>query len=403
MTDPAARLQVMFVIPSFTAAGAERTFVNVANHLDRRRFAPTIAVYRDEGALRSELDPDVPVIDLQCRRGRWAVIPLARAIRRHRPDVIVSTLLYPNAVAVLARILSGTHARVIVRESNHHTAAGRPTSGLAARVVAWAYRRADAVICLSKGVADDCIRRTGVGQRRVRVIYNPIAVDRIRERLHDALPDPAGARDDSNFEIVAAGRLVEQKGFDLLVDACANLTHLNWKLTIIGEGPLRGELVDLASRLGVSDRVRLPGAQPNPYPWIARADLFVLSSRWEGFGHVIAEAMACGIPVLAASCPSGPDEIITNDVDGLLCEPNSSSALAEGIRRLAGLRGDRERYAAQAAHTVRRFDIATIIAEYQAALLEVSGGGARLMDDARSRRHEPMKTRPAASTSVRER
>lgn len=372
MSDSTARLNVMFVLPSLTAAGAERTFLNIVNHLDRSRFVPSIAVYRKEGALLGDLARDVRVIDLRSRRARWAVIALARALRRYRPDIVVSTLLYPNAVTVIARILSGTPARVIVRESNHHTAAGRSATNFAARVVAWAYRKADAVVCLSRGVADDCIRRTGVQTSRVRIIYNPIDVDGIR-RAADAASESGTAGSQDAFEIVGVGRLVEQKGFDLLIEACAMLTDMNWRLTIVGDGPWRARLTELAARLGVADRVNVAGAHANPYVWIARADLFVLSSRWEGFGHVIAEAMACGTPVLAANCRSGPDEIIRSDVDGLLCEPDSSRALAEGIRRLASRPGDRERYAREAAQAVSRFDVARITLEYEAALLDVAG------------------------------
>jgi glycosyltransferase involved in cell wall biosynthesis len=275
-------------------------------------------------------------------------------------------------------MLSQTPARVIVRESNHHTAAGRSTAGLAARVVGWAYRRADAIVCLSQGVADDCRQRTHVDPRRLRVIYNPIDVEGIRRRVREAIPEPGGRRGDATFEIIGVGRLVEQKGFDLLIEACATLLDVNWRLTIVGDGPRREQLGDLVNRLGLADRVRLPGAQANPYAWIAQADLFVLSSRWEGFGHVIAEAMACGTPVLAARCQSGPDEIIRSDVDGLLCEPNSSRELAEGIRRLANRPGDRARYVREAAQAVWRFDVPRITTEYEAALLDVSDpGGSR--------------------------
>lgn len=358
--------QILFFLPSFDRAGAQRTFLNIVNGLDRRLFAPTLATYTRPGPLSEELRRDVEVIDLHCRRGRWAVAPLARVIRRRRPALLVSTLLHANTVATLARMGSGRAIPLIIRETNHHTTAGRSTLSPLAQLTAYCYRRADAVVCLSKGVAADCISRTGVNPSNVHVIYNPVDVRTIKGLASQCPRDCLLAdREDGRFEMIAVGRLVRQKGFDLLLRACAALRKVNWRLTILGEGELRCELAGLAKALGIAERVRLPGEQVNPYGWLARADLFVLSSRWEGFGHVIAEAMICGTPVVATRCPSGPDEIIHTGHSGVLCEPNSVSALSGAIERLAERPEERHAMRETAMSAVERFDVRVIVPQYE--------------------------------------
>ena len=168
------------------------------------------------------------------------------------------------------------------------------------------------------------------------------------------------------------GALEYQKGHDLLIRALGQLGHIPLRLKIVGDGSEKSRLVRVAEDLGVSERVAFFPFQQNPYASMARADLFVLPSRWEGFGHVVAEAMACGVPVLAARCPAGPDEIITDGVDGSLCAPNSTSALAHHIEKLWGEPSTRERYAAAGRESVKRFDVRSIVPEYERLFLEVS-------------------------------
>ena len=175
---------------------------------------------------------------------------------------------------------------------------------------------------------------------------------------------PVGERD--VVELVAAGRLMRQKGFDLLLDAVASIRELPWRLTILGEGPDESKLIEQARALDLSDRVDFPGFIANPYPWLAAADLFVLSSRWEGFGHVIGEAMALGTPVLSTRCPSGPDEIIEDGTDGVLCEPDSAESIAASLRELILYPERRAGLGGRGRDSVTRFDAVRIVAEYEA-------------------------------------
>lgn len=359
-------MRVALVLPTLSGGGAQRTFLNLANHLDRSAFQPIVVLYRAEGVLLPELREGVPVVELGCRGTGRSIIPLASWLSRATPDVVISTLLHVNAAAVLAVRLSRTGVPIVVRETNNFTAAGRPTGSLSGRIIRWTYGRADAIVALSEGVRDDVARRYSLDPGRITTIYNPVDLQRIRgARSADVVGLPGWSDAESASRIIGIGRLVPQKGFDLLLRALAGIDR-PWTLALLGEGPAQGDLRRLARELGVSDRVMFAGHIANPYPYLSQADLFVLSSRWEGFGHVIAEAMACETPVVATRCPSGPDEIIEDGVTGRLCVPNSVEALSEAIDESLSDGESRRRYVANAAKHVLRFDARNVAAEYGA-------------------------------------
>ncbi|MCZ6672272.1 MAG: glycosyltransferase [Verrucomicrobia bacterium] len=366
---------VLFILPSLAGGGAERTFVNIANHLDRKRFRPVVSFFRKEGPFLDLLHEDVELRPLECSRARLSVLRLAQLIRALQPHVVFSTLRYVNAAAVLSGVLARTRAGVLVNETNHWTAAGVKTGSWREQLVRWSYYRARKVVAMSNGVREDVIRRYGIPPEQVVTIYNPIDLSEIAQLMQDpvdALGFGENAEREKHFQIIAAGALERQKGYDLLIKAVARLNHIPYQLSILGEGSQEKNLKKLAQDLRIEDRVRFMGFQKNPYAWMARSDLFVLSSRWEGFGNVIVEAMACGVPVLAARCPAGPDEIISNDADGCLCEPESVDALAYYIEELWRDPERRSRYARVAQESVRRFDVGIIVRDYERLFCEVA-------------------------------
>lgn len=370
MRNPAPsdrRRRIVFFEADMGGGGAERTVLNIVNHLDRARFEPVLVLNHAVGPYLPLLRGDVQVIEIGAKRLRGSLPGLVSRLRALQPDLCFATLHGPSVLLWLGRVLSRSRAPLILRESNNWTAGESSRRSLSSRLVGMAYRRAQRVVCLSEGVNKDV--RDRHGNVRTHTIYNPVEIASVRQAAlaggpASRPPWPAKAARET-VELVAAGRLTRQKGFDLLIEAVASMPELPWRLTILGDGPDRQALADQARALGVSERVSLPGFLAQPYPWMADADLFVLSSRWEGFGHVIAEAMALGTPVLATRCPSGPDEIMTDGVDGMLCEPGSARALARALRALVTDGPLRERFARAAAQSVARFDVSEIVPQYE--------------------------------------
>jgi glycosyltransferase involved in cell wall biosynthesis len=204
----------------------------------------------------------------------------------------------------------------------------RLVPGLARRL----YGRADAIVAVSRGVAEDLARLTGLPRERIDVIYNPIVTPALRERAEEPLTHGWFA-DAEPPVFLAVGRLAPQKDFPALLRAFARVRQQRRaRLMILGEGDERPALEELARSLGVEADVALPGFVPNPYPYLRAAAAFVLSSRWEGLPGVLIEALACGTRLVATDCPSGPREILADGRHGRLVPPGDEEALGDAMR-----------------------------------------------------------------------
>lgn len=320
-------MRALLLLPDLDVGGAQRTIINLANTLPVEGISPTLVAIRGDGMARSWVDPGVALRVLDCRHSRSALWPLLRVIRDIRPDILLSTMIDANILAVLAGMFT-PGLPVIVRETNSHRARG-DLGWLRRRAAGWAYRRADAVVALSHGVAAELTDDYSLPEASVRTIGNPVDIDALRQRAAEARSRPARAGRTRPL-FVAVGRLTRQKGFDILIDAFARLTRPA-DLVIVGEGPDRPALEQKIAACGLGDRVRLHGYAAEPMEVVANADIFVLSSRWEGFGHVIVEAMAAGLPVIATDCPHGPRDIIVDGVNGRLVRPGDPDALAAAM------------------------------------------------------------------------
>ena len=327
--------QVALVIASMAGGGAERAVAKLASGFVRRGQAVDLVLARAEGPFMAELDPAVRIIDLGARRMASAVLPLSRYLRAERPAVVLSALDYVNVTTLAAVALSRVDVPVVVSERNTLSAALTQSTGLRSRwlpqLIRWAYPRADAVIAVSEGVADDLQQVCGLARSSIHVLNNPVVTKDVLRMREESMSHPWPPSSSSKV-VLAAGRLIPQKDFATLIEAFAQVRRTRCaSLVILGEGPLRTELEQLAEQRGVRDDVFLPGFAENPYPAMCAADVFVLSSRWEGSPGVLIEAMSCGTPVVATDCPSGPRQILEDGRYGRLVPPGDVTAIAEGL------------------------------------------------------------------------
>ena len=277
---------------------------------------------------------------------------LRRVIRESRPDVVISFMDATNVLTLMATRWLGSP--VIINEQTDPALYDiGPIWSSSRRVV---YPLADMLVCPMKA---SLARFQSITRVRGCVIPNPIDVP--------LLPYDAKPRRGEGHVLAGMGRLVPQKGFDLLVLAFSEIAghHPDWTLTIYGAGPLLGELQSQVERLNLKQRVHFAGAVPDPFARLKAADLFVLSSRFEGFGMALAEAMACGLPVVSFDCPEGPSGIIRHGLDGILVPREDVKALAAVLDRLMGDAQERQRLAARAPEVRERFGTEKILSLWQ--------------------------------------
>jgi len=305
--------KIALFLPSLRGGGAERVMVNLARGFYDQGINVDLVLAKAEGPYLSEVPARVRVIDLHSSRVLFSLPGLVRYLRRERPQAILSAMDHANIVAIWARKLSGVPCRVVV---SVHSTLSRALMNipnlrgyLMPNLIRIFYPLADTVVAVSNGVADDFANITGLQRERIQVIYNPVVTPEILEKAEEALNHPWFAPGEPPV-ILSVGRLTKAKDYPTLIRAFA-LVHRERpaRLMILGEGEERPKLEALIQELGLDDDVSLPGFVDNPYAYMARAAVFVLSSAWEGLPTVLIEAMAVGTPVIATDCPSGPREI----------------------------------------------------------------------------------------------
>jgi glycosyltransferase involved in cell wall biosynthesis len=330
-----SKCRIALYLPSLRGGGAERVMLALANAFASRGLEVDLVLAEATGEYMSEISPDVRLVDLKSGRVMTSLPALVRYLRRERPGVLLSAMSHANVVAVWARALAGTSTRVVVTEHINLSQFLRDNTGVSTRVVAWAmgpsYWRADGVIAVSNGVAASLAREVGYPIDRIQVIYNPMDLMRIQQRASESMDHPWFTPHEPPV-ILGVGRLMPQKDFPTLLRAFSILrkTHVA-RLVILGEGELRVELKSLAHQLGIEADVFMPGFVGNPFAYMARAQLFALSSRYEGLPTVLIEAMACGCPVVSTDCPSGPAEILEDGKWGRLVPVGDMEALADAM------------------------------------------------------------------------
>ena len=311
--------------------------LNLVNAFAGRGLRVHLLLIKTRSRHLNDLHPAIKVIELGSRHTATSLLPLIRYLRSCRPHCLLAAKDRAGRLAVLARLLARAPTRLVVRLGTNLSAALAHRSGLKLWLrripIRLLYPRIDRIVAVSEGVRQDTVAVAGIPPARIEVVHNPVITPRLLQLAQAASPHPWLGVAQTPL-ILAAGRLTLQKDFTTLIRAFARLREDRpCRLIILGEGRQEAKLRTLAGDLGVGDMVGFPGFTDNPYAYMARADLFVLSSRWEGSPNVLTEAMALGTPVVATDCPSGPGEILAGGRHGPLVPVGDVEALAREILR----------------------------------------------------------------------
>ncbi len=321
-------------LPALLGGGAERSMLNLAIGMTEQNVDVDLVLATATGPYLKMVPPQVRVVDLKAGRVLSSLPALARYLRKEKPVGMVSALDHANVVALWAKWLAGGHSRVVVCMQNTPTQDASHADSIQGRLIPLAmklfYPWAKGIVGVSQGVVDDFMKMTGI-RRNVWVIHNPVVTPDLFRRAEEPVEHP-WLQPGQPPVLLGVGRLTRQKNFTNLIRAFAEVRgQYPSRLMILGEGEERPALEALVRELGLEAEVSLPGFVQNPYAYMKRAAMFVLSSDWEGLPTVLIEAMALGTPVVATDCPSGPVEILRGGELGRLVPMNNATALAQAI------------------------------------------------------------------------
>jgi glycosyltransferase involved in cell wall biosynthesis len=383
-------IRVLFILAHLEGAGAERTVINLLKNIDSERFHCRIALLNNQGAY----------LDYATKQGWIEKLPLApkfirnwslndprrilfsawqirKVILRYKPHIVMTFFGQTTIPTYFSRVRHITGLRWIAREGSNIPLSVSdlfPNKFMAYcvnRLIGITLHKANMTLGVSASLTNNMIETFHLLPARTQTIHNPVDLEQIRNADINQNKEFSQQHKNSIMDprpmILTAGRLRYQKGHDILIKAFAKtLASHGFQLTILGEGEERNKLQGIINDLDLQDKVYLPGYTNNPWQWMHKAKCFVLPSRWEGFGHVIVEAMACGTPVIATDCDHGPAEILEQGLSGLLIPADSQEQLENA---LISINNDndtsRQARTKRARHRAEDFSDAKITRQYE--------------------------------------
>jgi glycosyltransferase involved in cell wall biosynthesis len=320
---------IAFYLSNMEVGGAQRVVANLANEFDQRGFEIDVVLVAEVGPLLENLRSGIEVVDLNSSRAVKSLPHLVQYLRNNEPDALFSSLTYLNDVALLASLVPSISTHTLVSEHNIKDQSQLDSKEV--RIAKYLYPRANHIVAVSKGVADDIVTWSRVARKEIEVVYNPVFSENLVKQA-ETRPNHRWYQDNNSSIVVSAGRFIKEKDFETLIRAFNIVVkETNAKLVILGDGPNRSDLESLVTELGIGNSVDFIGFVDPPYAYMNYADLFVLSSRSEGLGNVLIEAMSVGTPVVSTNCPTGPSEVLEQGQYGSLVTVGSHEALSEAI------------------------------------------------------------------------
>lgn len=316
------------VVPSLRGGGAEKVIINILRNIDKNKFDIKLILVKKEGPYVKLIPDDILVSDLNKERVRYSLLKLIKELNEFKPDIIFSTLGHLNIALLSIRKLIKGNPKIIVREANTPSKSISSNKRFLTTLYKYFYPKADLIVAQCKEMKDDIVDIFNIDEKKITYIYNPVDIEGIKNCCKNKNP-----YNNNKINLLSVGRLTFQKGFDILIDAFNIVLKKipNAHLTILGEGILKNDLQKQAEILGIRENISFVGFKENPYPYYYYSDVYILSSRWEGFPNTLLEALACGTKVVATDCKSGPKEILAGGKYGVLVNEGDYKSLADGI------------------------------------------------------------------------
>jgi glycosyltransferase involved in cell wall biosynthesis len=331
-------LKISFFLPSLHGGGAERVVVNLIKEFAKKGISVDLVLANAKGPYLREIPKEVKIFDLKSRRVHFALPKLVRYFKKEKPEIFVSSLSHANIVSIIAKKIARSKTKLFLREDTTLSLAYYNSKSFKTKIMPFLmkllYPYSDLVIAVSKGIKDDLEKFAKLPENKIKVIYNPIITQDLFIKAKEPVDHPWFAPD-SPPVILGVGRLTKAKDFPTLLKAFALVRkEIDSRLVILGEGDDRKSLEKLSKDLDIEEYLWMPGFVDNPYKYMSKASVFVLSSIYEGLPTVLVEALALSCPVVSTDCPSGPDEILENGKYGKLVPVGDHIAMAQAIEEI---------------------------------------------------------------------
>ncbi|MDB2363535.1 glycosyltransferase [Flavobacteriales bacterium] len=359
--------KLLFLMPFFGGGGSQRTYVNLIKFLAKtNRYQLHVFVLRKEGSYKFDLPENIIIHTLQNgHQTRNAITQLPRIVKEVKPEVIISSLFSMNFLAFIIKITLGSGSpKIIMRQAENVVRNGK-LSKLNKIKLKTVFTKADKIISLSQGVKNEMIKELNINSNNIHVVQNPVDINKILENKRTK-------ESDKYFHIAWIGRLSFEKNLGELIEA-SKLLSFPFKCHIMGEGDLLKTYTEGPDKEFIKEHFIFHGFVKNPYEILMNTNTFILTSIWEGLGHVLLEAMLCRIPVISSNCNYGPIELINNGQNGLLYNLGSPQDLAN---KITDIRNDDEKakqLAEKAYHFVlKNFNLEVIGQQYESVIKELT-------------------------------
>jgi glycosyltransferase involved in cell wall biosynthesis len=373
---PPQKKHLLFYIGSLAGGGAERVLIELLKNLSREKYHISLAINRPEGFFYDKIPGDVNVIDRsRLRKSPYdlkdRIFGLSKVIHQQQADLVVAFMIGAGRSLMRFHFLLDKRVKKIIRIGENPATKLSKNRSFAGRLLeSFEIRRflpkADALILTSNGIREELAASLNIVPDHIHIVHNPVDIKKISSLKQETVHLPFRKDLNSHKLIVAAGRLVPEKGYDDMIEVFYKVKKkVPAKLVILGKGPLKNEIQDLINQKGLQDDVYMPGFVKNPWAYMNHADIYLSTSKSEGFHLSIAEAMACGVTPVATNCDYGPREIISDGVNGRLVPVGDITSIAEAITELLTNTDRRNQLSEMAKKRALDFDISEIVPKYE--------------------------------------